>query len=146
MLSVPSRAAPDCVSISLTATARPPRMSYTQTRLEPECTLRHGPLRWNSTNQETSGRLSPRPHTGPRPGSSSGTGRILLQVPTEAPIKRAGGNFPVQVISPAPSRFGCLLYSLFRCLPDCSSQAYPLPLTSVGSEDILLTTTVLSQR
>jgi hypothetical protein len=145
MRSVPSRAAPDYASISLTATARPPRVSYTQTRLEPACTLRHGPSRWNSTNRETSGWLTPCNQTGPRPWSSSGTGRILLQVPTSAPIKRAGGDFPVQVIRPASlSRFGCLLHPLFRCLPDCSSQAYTLPLTSGGSEDILLSTLLMN--
>src|SRR6266850_5930356 len=99
MLSVPSRAALDCGLTSLTATARPPRMSYTQTRLEQACTLRHGSSRWNSTNRETSGWLSRRHHTGPRPRSSR-TGRKLVQVPARTAIKTAGRDL-LQAISPA---------------------------------------------
>src|SRR6267143_3026321 len=130
MRSVPSREAPRCALISLTAIARPPRVSYTQTRLEPACTLRHGTSRWNSTNRETSGWFSRRRQTGPRPRSSSGAGRSLLEILTGTPIKSADRELLVQIIVQPPSIFGCLLHPTFRCLPDCSPQAYALQLTT----------------
>src|SRR3989442_984106 len=112
MLPVLSSAASSCAWRSRHVTPVPPRMLYTQIRMEYR--LRSGRLRWNSTSQEIFGGLQRRRQTGSRLRIGRGASRVLVSVPAVTLLERTSRGLLLQVSPPflSPENSGVSHYDI----------------------------------